>query len=39
MHYIKRTNTFDEETSETVCTDGWVPDEIQERVPDCGTDN
>jgi len=27
------------QTSERVCTDGRVPDEILERVPDCGTGN
>ena len=25
--------------SETVCTDGWVPDKIRDRVPDCGASN
>jgi len=25
------------QTSETVCTDGRVPDKIPETVPDCGT--
>jgi len=24
------------QTSETVCTDGRVPEEIREKVPDCG---
>jgi len=24
------------QTSETLCTNGQVPDEIPERVPDCG---
>jgi len=27
------------QTSETVCTDGWVLDEIWERVPDFGASN
>ena len=27
------------QTSETVCTDGRVRDEIRERVPDCGAGN
>ena len=27
------------QTSERVCTDGRVPDEIWERVPDCGAGN
>jgi len=27
------------QTSETVCTDGRVPDEIWERVLDCGAGN
>ena len=27
------------QTSETVCTDGRVPDKIRERVPDCGAGN
>ena len=27
------------QTSETVCADGRVPDEMRERVSDCGADN
>jgi len=27
------------QTFETACTDGRVPDEIPERVPDCGAGN
>jgi len=37
MHYIETTGIRFKQTSETVCTDGRVPDEIRKRVPDFGS--
>jgi len=36
---IQRTGIRFNQTSETVCTDGRVPGEIRDRVPDCGAGN